>query len=71
MDSDNVVGYIENARGELEIVKECKYCHRKYRFHMAKKFKADFSFDVEDWKKHIGLHLFLHHIESATKTHTI
>lgn len=61
MESDEVVGYIENQHGELEIVKQCKHCHQKYRFHMAKRYNSDFSFDVEYWKHHVGLHLFLYH----------
>lgn len=56
MASDKVVGYVETYNGELQIVKECKICGGKYRFHYYRKWK-DGEFDVEGWKRNVGIHL--------------
>lgn len=64
MKSDMVVGYCVDGEGAYQIVKECKYCHGKYRFHMDKHWYEEngkIIFDVEHWKREIGLHLFMGH----------
>lgn len=64
MDSDRVVGYCVVQDGSYQIVKECKYCHEKYRFHLDHRFVREGDkvvFDVEHWKHQVGLHLFMYH----------
>lgn len=64
MKSDEVVGYCIDSDGSYQIVLECKYCHEKYRFHMDKHWYREgdkIIFDVEHWKREIGLHLFMYH----------
>lgn len=64
MMSDRVVGYCIDSSGAYQIVLECKYCHEKYRFHMDKVWyqeDGNILFDVEHWKREVGLHLFMGH----------
>lgn len=60
MHTDRVVGFIENKLGEYEIVLECKFCHKKYRFHLYKRWDENFEYDREYWKAHISYFLFVH-----------
>lgn len=60
MHSDRVVGYVVNSLGEYEIVRECKYCGQKYRFHMYK-YYIDGEYDGELWKEYIAMHLLVNH----------
>lgn len=62
MKSDRVIGYCVDGQGAYQIVLECKYCHEKYRFHMDKHWYQEdgkILFDVEHWKREVGLHLFM------------
>lgn len=64
MHTDKVVGYCVETDGTYQIIKECKHCHEKYRFHLARRWYEEngkILFDVEDWKHNIGLHLFMYH----------
>lgn len=63
MKSDRVRGYCIDGEGAYQIVLECKYCHEKYRFHMAKYWyneNGKILFDLERWKQDVGLHLYLY-----------
>lgn len=62
MCTDKVVGFIVNQQGEYEIVKECKYCNEKYRFHLAKRWYRDgdkICYDIDYWKREVGIHLLV------------
>lgn len=63
MKTDKVLGFCENKFGEYEIVLECKHCHKKYRFHMAKRWGEGFVYDAEYWKHQVGLFLFINNHE--------
>ena len=59
--TEGIVGFCETEQGEYQICLECPECHTKYRYHYAKFWNADATFNVEKWKKEIGLVLFLDH----------
>lgn len=63
MCTDRVEGYCVNPQGEHMIVKECKYCHEKYRFHLFKWYTTEDGkrkFDTERWEHEVWLHLSGH-----------
>lgn len=54
----DIVGYCE-VKGELQVCCECRICGEKYRYHLSKHWKEDFSFDVEHWQDDVALQLYL------------
>lgn len=52
--TEGIEGYCETSAGELMLCLECPYCHKKYRYHLDKKYK-DGKFDVQHWKDEVAL----------------
>lgn len=56
----DIVGCAE-VNGEMQVLCECHLCGKKYRYHLAKKYNEDYTYDIEYWVHMVGLMLYNNH----------